>query len=154
MYHFIVRRLLSRAFRDINAGAYERIVPQFSATHRHVMYGNHALGGERRTLASTTRWYARLKRLMPDLKFDIRSIAVTGWPWHTVATVAWADRFSLPDGTVGSNQGVHEFVLRWGRVQSLAVHCDTARFEAYCARMAAAGRSEALAAPIADPAGA
>jgi ketosteroid isomerase-like protein len=150
MYHFIVKQKLRRAFRDINAGRYDRIVPQFAAEHRHTMYGNHALAGERTTIATTAQWYARLQRLMPDLSFDVRAVAVDGWPWRTVATVAWNDHFTLPDGSPGSNQGVHVFGLAWGRVISLAVHCDTAKFEDYCQRMAAMGREEAIAAPITD----
>jgi hypothetical protein len=150
MYHFIVRRILGKAFRDINEGAYERILPQFAVRHRHAMFGHHALAGERHTLATTTQWYARLRRLLPDLQFEVRGIAVAGWPWRTLALVAWNDRFTLPDGTTGSNQGVHEFVLSWGRVQSLLVHCDTSRLEEYCARIASAGIPEALAAPLSD----
>jgi len=150
MYHFIVRRKLARAFRDINAGAYERIVPQFAAQHRHVVYGMHALAGERCTLPSTSAWYQRLQRLLPDLRFDVKAIAVSGWPWRTVALVSWTDRFSLPDGSQGANQGVHEFELRWGRVTALAVHCDTARLAGYCQRLAEAGRGEAAAPPISD----
>ena len=148
MYHFIVKQKLRRAFADINAGRYERIVPQFAARHRHVMYGNHALGGERNTIAATTQWYARLQRLLPDLRFDVQAVAVTGWPWHTVAMVSWNDHFTLPDGSRGNNQGVHVFTLVWGRVSSLAVHCDTARLAGYCAQMVAQGREEARAAPI------
>jgi ketosteroid isomerase-like protein len=150
MYHFIVKQKLRRAFADINAGRYERIVPQFAAGHRHVMYGDHALGGERRTLKSTAAWYARLQRLLPDLRFDVQAIAVTGWPWNTTATVVWRDQFTLPDGSAGSNQGVHLFGLAWGRVTSLAVHCDTAKLAGYCNAMAAQGLSEAIAAPISD----
>jgi hypothetical protein len=150
MYHLMVRRNLRQAFRDINAGIYERIVARFSAQHRHVMFGRHALAGERRTLPSTVAWYGRLKRLLPDLQFRIHGIAVSGWPWRTLAAVTWSDRFSLPDGTVGMNQGVHEFTLKWGRVHSLLVHCDTAKLERYFQQIAASGIPEALAAPIED----
>ncbi len=150
MYQFVVKQKLRRAFADINAGRYDRIVPQFAAEHRHAMYGQHALAGERKTIASTTEWYARLQRLLPDLRFDVHAVAVTGWPWNTVATVTWNDRFTLPDGSHGSNQGVHVFCLAWGRVTSLAVHCDTAKFEGYCRRMAESGLEEASAAPIND----
>jgi ketosteroid isomerase-like protein len=115
-----------------------------------VIYGDHALGGERRTLKSTAAWYARLQRLLPDLRFDVQAIAVTGWPWNTTATVVWRDQFTLPDGSAGSNQGVHLFGLAWGRVTSLAVHCDTAKLAGYCNAMAAQGLSEAIAAPISD----
>ena len=148
MYHFIVKQKLRRAFRDINGGRYDRIVPQFAAAHRHTMYGNHALAGERTTITSTAQWYGRLQRLLPDLRFDVDAVAVTGWPWNTVATVTWNDHFTLPDGTAASNQGVHVFGLAWGRVTSLAVHCDTSKFEGYCRRMAEMGREEAVAAPI------
>jgi ketosteroid isomerase-like protein len=150
MYHYIVRQKLRRAFTDINAGRYERIVPQFAAKHRHIMYGEHALSGERNSIASTTQWYARLQRLLPDLSFDVKTIAVTGWPWHTVAMVNWNDRFTLPDGSPGNNQGVHVFTLAWGRVTSLAIHCDTTKLEHYFAGMVAQGQTEAGFAAITD----
>jgi len=152
MYHLIVKQKLRRAFADLNAGRYERIVPQFAERHRHVLYGEHALAGERSTLASTRAWYARLQRLLPDLRFEVQAIAVTGWPWRTTALVSWSDRFTLPDGSAGGNQGVHAFTLEWGRVTGLAVHCDSARLARYCALMAAQGRSEAGQAPISDAA--
>ena len=148
MYHFIVKQKLRRAFADINAARYERIVPQFATSHRHVMYGEHALGGERHTIKSTAAWYARLQRLLPNLRFDMQAIAVTGWPWNTTAMVSWNDHFTLPDGSAGSNQGVHVFGLAWGRVTALAVHCDTAKFQRYCARIAQLGQAEATTAPI------
>jgi hypothetical protein len=150
MYHAIVRRKLRRAFADINAGRYDDIVAQFAPLHRHAMAGRHALAGDRRSLASTARWYERLQRLLPDLAFDIRAITVGGMPWKTAAAVTWDDRFTLPDGTRGSNSGVHEFELRWGRVHSLVIHCDTERLQHYCDRIAACGIEEAAAAPITD----
>ena len=150
MYHAIVRHKLRRAFAEINAGRYEGVVGQFAPRHRHAMAGEHALAGERRSLESTARWYARLQRLLPGLAFDIRSITVGGMPWKTQAAVAWDDRFALPDGSIGSNSGVHEFELRWGRVHSLVIHCDTQRLQRYCDRMAASGLAEARAAPITD----
>jgi hypothetical protein len=91
-----------------------------------------------------------LQRLLPDLRFEIHSMAVAGWPWDTRALVSWSDSFTLPDGTPGSNQGVHELRLAWGKVVSLEVHCDTAKLEDYCARMQALGLAEAGAAPISD----
>ena len=150
MYHAIVRLKLRRAFAAINAGRYEGIVAQFAPRHRHVMFGRHPLAGDRRSLASTARWYERLQRLLPGLTFDVHAIVVAGMPWRTVATVTWDDRFLLPDGSVGTNRGVHEFELRWGKVHSLIVHCDTERLQGYCERMAACGVDEARAAPISD----
>jgi ketosteroid isomerase-like protein len=150
MYHFVVRRQVRRAFGNINAGRYGPIVAQFAQRHTHTMFGLHPLGGQRRSLASTREWYGRLQRLLPDLRFDVHSIAVSGWPWDTRALVSWSDSFTLPDGSPGNNQGVHELRLAWGKVVSLEVHCDTAKLAGYCERMRALGMAEAGAAPIAD----
>jgi hypothetical protein len=150
MYHAIVARRLRAAFAAINAGRFDGIVEAFAPEHRHAMTGRHALAGERRSLASTARWYARLHRLLPGLGFDIHAIAVRGFPWRTVALVTWDDHFRLPDGALGTNRGVHEFELRWGRVTSLTVHCDTQRLATYLDRIAAAGIAEATAPPISD----
>ena len=148
MYHAIVERKLRAAFADLNAGRYDRIPAQFAAAHRHVMLGEHALGGERRDLPATTRWYARLQRLLPGLRFEVDGVWVSGWPWRTRAVISWRDRFQLPGGREGSNRGMHEFELRWGRVTAMTVHCDTARLAAYLSEVAAAGQPEALAEPI------
>jgi ketosteroid isomerase-like protein len=150
MYHLIVRRQLRRAFAWINAGAYHRIVPQFAADHEHAFPGEHPLGGTRRSMASTERWYARLAALLPGLRFSIESVAVSGWPWDTTATVEWTDQFPLGDGEVGHNQGVHVFRLRWGRVVRLAVYTDTQKLAGYCAQMSARGNALAAAAAIVD----
>ena len=150
MYHAIVRRKLRRAFADINAGRYDGIVGQFAPRHRHAMAGQHALAGDRRSLESTARWYARLQRLLPGLAFDIRAIVVGGMPWKTVAAVSWDDHFTLPDGSRGSNTGVHEFELRWGKVHSLVIHCDSQRLQRYCERLVECGVAEGGAAPITD----
>jgi ketosteroid isomerase-like protein len=141
---------LRRAFADINAGRYEDVVAQFATHHRHAMAGQHALAGDRHRIESTARWYERLQRLLPGLRFDIRAIVVAGTPWRTVAAVTWDDRFTLPDGTEGRNTGVHEFELRWGRVRSLVIHCDTQRLQQYCERLVACGVAEGGAAPITD----
>jgi hypothetical protein len=148
MYHAIVKRKLLAAFAELNEGRYDGIPAQFAARHCHRMVGDHALGGERHELAATARWYGRLQRLLPGLRFHIDGIWVSGWPWRTRAVVAWRDRFQLPGGRQGSNCGMHEFELRWGRVSALTVHCDTARLAVYLAEVAAAGQPEAAAPPI------
>lgn len=148
MYHAIVRCKLLNAFAELNAGRYDAIPAQFAAAHRHCMVGEHALGGERRDLEATTRWYGRLQRLLPGLRFEVDGVWVSGWPWRTRAVISWRDRFQLPGGREGSNVGMHEFELRWGRVSALTVHCDTARLAGYLAEVAAAGQPEALAEPI------
>jgi ketosteroid isomerase-like protein len=151
MYHAIIEWKLRQTFDDINAGHYEKVIEQFAPELRHAMFGRHALSGERHTLESIKAWYARLQRLLPDLRFEVTSVAVAGWPWDTRALVAWKDAFTLPDGTRGQNQGVHAVRIAWGKVRELEVHCDTSKLEGYCARLEMLGVREAIAAPISDP---
>lgn len=148
MYHAIFRSVLRKAFRDLNEGNYDNIVAYFSPNlEEHAFYGEHALAGTRRTLESTRAWYGRLSRLIPDLKFDVVSILVSGWPWNTLAVVEWRDHFSV-DGTPFSNQGVHTFRFRWGRCVGMRVYCDTQLLAEALRRRAALGDAEAASRPI------
>lgn len=150
MYHAIVKRKLSSAFRQINAGDYESILAQFGPQFEHVFPGNHPLAGERTTPASNAAWYGRLAAIFPDLHFDVRKIVVNGWPWDTTAAVEWRDAFTLRDGRREGNQGVHIFRLRWGKVTALHIYTDTQKLAHICAELGAQGVVEATAVPIED----
>jgi ketosteroid isomerase-like protein len=150
MYTWIVRSKLESAFAAINRGDYAPVIAAFNPEHEHVFYGEHALGGARKNLETTKRWYERLQKVFPDLRFEIKSIAVNGWPWKTHAVATWTDTFTLPNGERGSNQGVHTFELAWGRVKRLEIYCDTERLKNYCARIAESGVSEAALPPLVD----
>lgn len=147
MYHAIIRAKLRRAFADINRGAYAPVLAQFHPAHAHVFYGAHALAGLRTNMETTAPWYARLARVFPDLRFEIRSVVSSGWPWNTVAAVEWSDHFSV-DGRAFSNQGVHVIRLKWGRVVGLEVHCDTQKLCEVLRLKSEGGLAEAAAAPI------
>jgi ketosteroid isomerase-like protein len=150
MYHAIITRKVRSSFAALNRGDVGPVVAAFAPEHVHSFYGEHPLGGTRTQLETTRAWYARLRRLFPDLAFAIEAITVSGMPWATTAMVEWTDRFSLPDGSVGSNQGVHVLRLAWGRVVGLRVYCDTQKLAAYCAQAAAQGRLEGGLAPLHD----
>lgn len=150
MYHWIVRGQIRNAFRQINKGAYEPIVAQFAPDATHIFYGTHALSGSRSTPESIRQWYTRLQTVFPTLQFVINRIIVSGWPWDTSVTATWNDQVTAPDGTVFTNEGVHLFGLRWGKVVSLQVYCDTVVLNKLLTALAAQGVSEAAAAPIED----
>jgi ketosteroid isomerase-like protein len=95
-------------------------------------------------------WYQRLKTVFPDLHFDIQSLAVRGMPWNTVALVEWRDRFTQRDGTPRGNQGVHVLRLKWGKVVSLRVYCDTQVLAAALNDLRAQGVADAGLPPIDD----
>jgi len=150
IYRFIVERKLRSAFGALNRGDHAPVLAAFGSTVEHVFFGDHALAGARHDMATIVPWYARLKRVLPDLQFDIESVVVRGMPWNTVALVEWRDRFSLVDGSRGSNQGVHALRLKWGRVVSLRIYCDTQVLADVLRQQNARGIADAGLAPITD----
>ena len=98
MYHAIVRGKLQRVFEALNEENYEPVLASLADRFEHVFYGNHALGGVRRSLDATRRWYDPLPRVLAKLKFTVDRIAVSGWPRNTVAYVEWRDAGRTLDG--------------------------------------------------------
>jgi hypothetical protein len=45
------------------------------------------------------RWFEPLFRLLPNLAFNIKHVAVSGSPWDTTIVVEWRDTAPLPGGT-------------------------------------------------------
>ena len=150
MYHAIVERKLRRAFEALNHGDHGPVLAAFSPQAEHVFHGEHALAGARHGIHNIEPWYARLKAVLPDLHFDIDSVLVRGTPWNTAALVEWRDHFHLRDGNRGSNQGVHALRLKWGRVTSLRVYCDTQVLAQMLRRQCELGVPEAGLAPLGD----
>jgi ketosteroid isomerase-like protein len=150
MYHAVVRRRLKQLFDAVNHGDAEPVLRQFAGRFEHSFLGDTALGGSRRTLATTRRWYERLYRLLPDIRFDLGKIAVSGGPWNTIAVIAWEETNSGTDNVRSSNRGIHVVHLRWGRATRLIICPDTAGLKGTLDRLYAAGNLEALAAPIVD----
>ncbi|MGA2550316.1 MAG: nuclear transport factor 2 family protein [Burkholderiaceae bacterium] len=150
IYRSVVRARLRRAFRALNEGNNTLILAAFAPDAKHTFFGEHALGGARQSPGSICAWYSRLAVLFPDLCFDLESILVEGMPWNTTAVVTWRDHFTLRDGACAGNQGVHVIQLRWGRVRSLQIHCDTQKLAGVLSCLERQGVREAGLAPITD----
>lgn len=151
MYHAIVRARIGSLFDAINRGDAEPVLRAFAPRFEHTFLGErHALCGTRRTQASTRRWYERLYRLLPDIKFDLKRINVSGTPWNTIASVEWRETNSGTDGVRTSAEGVHVARLAWGRMTQLIICPDTTVLSATLERLARAGNAEAKAEPIVD----
>jgi ketosteroid isomerase-like protein len=150
MYEAIVRRRIRGLFDAVNKGDAEPVLAAFAPRFEHCFLGEHALGGARHTLAATRRWYERLYRLLPDIHFDLRNIAVSGPPWNTTVVVDWDESNSSTDNVRTTNRGIHVVHLRWGRATRLIICPDTIGLKATLDRLNAAGNREALAAPIVD----
>ena len=150
MYHAIVRRRVRALFNAVSHGDAEPVLRQFARRFEHSFLGDHALGGSRRTDVATRQWYERLYRLLPDIRFDLTQISVSGGPWNTVVVVEWDETNSGTDGVRTYNHGIHVMQLRWGRATRLLICPDTIGLRVTLDRLAAAGNTEALAAPIVD----
>jgi ketosteroid isomerase-like protein len=150
MYHAIVRKRVGELFDAVSRGDAEPVLHTFARQFEHSFLGDHALGRSRRTLAATRRWYERLYRLLPDIRFEVRQIWVSGGPWNTLVLAEWDETNSGTDGVRTNNHGVHVMHLRWGRATRLAICPDTAGLKATLDRLALAGNAEAEAPPIED----
>jgi len=64
--------------------------------------------------------------------------------------IEWRDRFTLRDGAVRGNQGVHVIKIRWGRVVSLHIYCDTQVLGSVLGELKSQGVEEAGLPPIND----
>ena len=150
MYHRIVAMQVRKAFAEISAGNWEAMVAGMAPAFTYRFYGDHALSGERHTHDALRRWWERCFRLLPDTRFDVQDVLVAGWPWNTrVATAVTVD-VGVVDGSRYKNV-VHQFLrIRWGKITEVRTLEDTAVLEKTLDRLAAAGYTEAHAAPITD----
>jgi len=151
MYHFIVRRVIQGAFDGLNAGRVQAVTRLFAPDAEHRFIGQHALGSRRSTPVSIHRWYDRLLTVFPGIRFELRRVLVSGWPWGTLVVAEWQERSLGIDGVPNVNEGVNIIELRWGRVQRVSIYTDTAILERNLNRLTRAGVAEAGATPIADP---
>jgi ketosteroid isomerase-like protein len=148
MYHAYVRMRVKRLFEAVNRGDAEPVLRLFARHFEHSFLGDHALGGSRTTLTATREWYARLYRLLPDIRFEIHHIWVTGAPWKTMVVIEWDESNSGTDGVRTSNHGIHVLELRWGRATRLVICPDTVPLVSTLQRLARSGNAEAEAPPI------
>lgn len=148
LYRLIVGRLAREQFARLSRGETAAMVAGMTPDVHHYFPGDHALAGERTSRAAVERWFARLTTLIPGIRFDVRRVAVAGWPWDTVAAVEWTSHALLPDGTPYDNRGTHVIRLRWGRATAFSAYLDSQRTAAALDRLAALGVAEASAAPI------
>lgn len=126
MYHAIVRRRINSHFDAINRGDAEPLLQGFARQFEHIFIGDHVLAGRRCSLEMTRRWYERLFRLLPDLRFVPYRINVAGMPWNTIATIEWEEENSATDGIKTVSAGVHVVHICWGRITRLLILSDTA----------------------------
>jgi ketosteroid isomerase-like protein len=150
MYHAFVKRRIASVFARLGEGDCEYALSGAGAAVEHRFSGDHCLGGTRTSAEAMRRWFERLFRLFPNLRFEIHSIATSGGPWDTDVVVEWTDRATPADGKDYVNSGVHVIRMRWGKVVRIHVYLDTQVLIETLNRMAVNGIEEAKSPPITE----
>jgi ketosteroid isomerase-like protein len=148
IYRAIVKRKARGIFAALSRGDVAAVGADLADDVHHVFAGENALGGERHSKAAFEEWLRRLYRLIPEIEFEVRDVAVRGWPWNTAIAVEWVDHGRGADGTPYINEGAHWIRLRWGKAVEIHGHLDTEKVTRLLDGMAAAGIEEAAAPPI------
>jgi ketosteroid isomerase-like protein len=150
VYHFVVRTLLKRGFADLSAGKLDSVVRRFHRDATFRFSGDHALGGELHGREQIGAWFARLRRLFPDLTLTPLQIVAAGGPWLTTVATRFRVDATLPGGAAYTNEGMQYVRLRWAAIVEDRLYEDTERLCAALATIADEGVSEALAAPLSE----
>ncbi len=148
MYHMIVRRQVQKSFAHLNQHEYQPVVASFAPDITHHFAGTHALGGTRHSAAVASRWYERLFRLFPGLRFTVRNIVVSGLPHNTRVAIQFRVELTAPDGKPYFNEVAQFITLKWGRIAQMELYEDTDKLVDLLNQLSAAGIAEASAAPI------
>ena len=148
MYKAIATRKARATFEALGRGDWEAAIEDVADDVHHVFPGDNAIGGERHSKQAMGRWFERLYRLIPDLRFEVRQIAVRGWPWDMKVAVEWADHGRAADGVPYSNEGAHWIRIQRGKATYIHAFLDTEKVTEICRRLAENGVEEAAAEPI------
>jgi ketosteroid isomerase-like protein len=150
MYRLIVARRIRAVFEAIARRDIDAALADAREDVHHIFPGDNALGGERHSRAAMRRWFERVLHLFPEIEFDVKKVAVRGWPWNTVVLVEWSDRGKGLDGVPYENEGAHAIRLRWGKAEYIHAYLDTEKVTEVCERLASNGVEAAAAPPIMD----
>src|SRR5512135_785939 len=106
MYRAFVQRRLRRSFlEELNGRDYPKLVARTAPDVVHVFPGEGALGGTRTSRDALRLWFDRLFRLVPELRFEVDEMIVSGWPWRATVAVRWRNRGVAADGRPYLNAG-------------------------------------------------
>jgi len=148
MYKTIARRKIEATFEALGQGDWETGIEDVADDVHHVFPGDNAIGGERHSKEAMGLWFERVYRLIPELRFEVRNVAVKGWPWDMMVAVEWTDHGLAADGVPYSNEGAHWIRLRRGKATYIHAFLDSDKVTQMCRRMADSGIKEAGAEPI------
>jgi ketosteroid isomerase-like protein len=150
-----VRTKIKNIFEEINSGNSQSMVDSLASEFEYRFIGNSPLGGRRTTKVSMKKWWSRLFKLFPGLKFQLNEIVVQGYPWNTKIMTHMIFRAKIPslngsEYELYENEVMQSMTLRWGRITSIVTVEDTQKFVSILPILAGLGIIEASEAPIND----
>jgi ketosteroid isomerase-like protein len=146
----IARRRYLKGLADLESHNLDGLLAQFADPCRFIFISsNTPMGADLHTKEAVRRWFERLHRLLPNPRFDVKELVISGTPWD-IRLAARVIIRSTVAGKPYANNFAQFLRLRMGRVVMDYIIEDTQRFEQACATLVAAGVKEAAAEPIRD----
>lgn len=118
MYSRMVGLITRRRWRQLNAREVDAI--PYAGGARFQFPGDHELAAECSSRAEIERWFGRLFERLPDLRFAVEDVVVSGPPWN----LRVCTRYRAHSEAV-SWRGAQFARIRWGRITEEVVYPDT-----------------------------
>jgi ketosteroid isomerase-like protein len=145
----ITRGQYLKGLRALERGDVDALLTQFHEQCTLTFVGDSPLGAQLSTPPEVRRWFERFLRMLPEPRFEIQRLVVSGMPWKLRLASHVVIRSRI-NGEAYENQFAHFLTLKWGKVVDDLVLEDTQMWARACERLAAAGVAEATAAPLVD----
>ncbi|MFV0524928.1 MAG: nuclear transport factor 2 family protein [Acidimicrobiales bacterium] len=150
MYWRTVERQVRATFAELNKGNYPAMLDSLAPNFEYHFIGDHSLGGRRTTIETMDRWWQRVLRLLPDLRFDIRDVIVRGHPLDTRIAVRSTVSGHSPLGDPYRNEMMQFMHLRLGKLTRVESLEDTALLQTFLSELDPADHPDAAAPPLVD----
>lgn len=124
MLSWLVRRVLERGYRQVNAFDLDGLTTAFAPDAVFEFQGDSPLGGERHGPAGVRAWFEQTAREFGRLHLTAHDVAVSGPPWNIRVIVRFTDRYELITGDSLENHGFQYLRLRWGKVKEDRILVD------------------------------
>ena len=148
IYKSIITKKVKDTFLNVQNHNYDAVLKDIDLNVTHHFAGDHALGGTRHDKETLRKWFERLGRILPELKFEVVDVIVKGMPWNTLVIVRWVATSKLINGESYINPGVHFISIRWGKAYKFDVYEDSQVVADGLSKQAKSGIKEAIAEKI------
>ncbi len=143
----VTRRIYESGLRSLERGDLDALLKRFHRDCVFIFVGDTPLGAQLSSAGDIRRWFERFSRLLPNPRFEVQRLVITGPPWKQRLASHTLIR-SVLDGQPYQNQFAQFLTIRFGKVVEDLVLEDTQTWERACRRLAEAGLAEAGEPPI------